>query len=133
MKKFDGLLLCSDIDATLTNDNNEVSRENLEAIKYFTQYGGVFTVATGRIPFTIPKVLNEFIKVPVICQNGSAIFDVHTKKYVSYKEIDRRAIEIVKDIVNNFDFVGIEYYRLFDIVFFPKRFYIISKSTFLKF
>lgn len=117
MKKFDNLMLCTDIDATLTNDKNEVSAENLEAIRYFTQNGGTFTVATGRIPLTIPKSLNEYINVPVICQNGSAIFDIHKKQYVSYKEIDSRAIEIAKEIQNKFDFVGIEVFRLFDIAF----------------
>lgn len=117
MKKFEGLMFCSDIDATLTDDKNEVSAENLEAIKYFTQNGGTFTVATGRIPLTIPSVLNEYISVPVVCQNGSAIFDVHTKKYVSYKELDKRAREIATEIAANFPKSGIEVFRLYDIAF----------------
>lgn len=117
MKKFEGVMLCTDIDGTLTNDKNNVSEENIEAIRYFTQHGGIFTIATGRIPFTIPIVLNEFIKIPVVCQNGSAIYDVNKKEYVSYKSIDRRAIEITKEISQKFPFSGIEFYRLYDIAF----------------
>lgn len=117
MKKFEGIMLCSDIDGTLTNDNNDVSEENLEAIKYFTQNGGIFTLATGRIPYTIPSVLNDFIKVPVVCQNGSAIFDVHKKEYVSYKAIDDKARDITCEIVQKFPFTGVEFYRLYDIAF----------------
>jgi len=74
-------------------------------------------VATGRIPLTIPSVLDKYISIPVVCQNGSAIYDVHTKKYVMYKEIDDKARKITKEIADKFPFVGIEFYRLYDIAF----------------
>ena len=115
--KFDGILLCTDIDSTLTEHDNKISKDNLDAIEYFTKNGGTFTVATGRIPLTIPEILNKYITVPVICHNGSAIFDVHTGEYISYKELDRSALEIVKEISENFPSSGIEYYRLFDLAF----------------
>lgn len=50
MKKiFDGYTLVSDMDGTLINSNKEISKENLDAIKYFVNNGGKFTVATGRM------------------------------------------------------------------------------------
>lgn len=115
--KFDGILLCTDIDSTLTEPENKISKDNLDAIEYFTRNGGTFTVATGRIPYTIPEILYQYISVPVVCQNGSAIFDLQTRKYISYKELDRKAIDITKEISEKFPTSGIEYYRLFDLAF----------------
>ncbi len=46
---FDGVLICSDIDGTLTS-NGRVSEENVKHIKYFMENGGLFTVSTGRYP-----------------------------------------------------------------------------------
>ena len=114
--KFDGILLCTDIDSTLTEYENKISKDNLDAIEYFIKNGGTFTVATGRTPLTIPEILHPYIKVPVICQNG-AVFDVHKKEYLYYQALDERAIEIAKEISEKFPASGIECYRLFDVAF----------------
>ena len=45
MKKFEGKLLVSDMDATLLNRDHKVSERNREAIEYFISEGGRFTVA----------------------------------------------------------------------------------------
>ena len=50
MKKYDGILLCSDLDGTLSNSDGKISNENLEAIDYFCKNGGHFTLCTGRNP-----------------------------------------------------------------------------------
>ena len=47
MGKFDGVLLCSDWDGTLT-DGRAVPQENIDAIRYFQKDGGYFTFASGR-------------------------------------------------------------------------------------
>lgn len=114
--KFDGILFCTDIDSTLTEHENKISKDNLDAIEYFVKNGGTFTVATGRTPLTIPEVLNKYIKIPVVCQNG-AVYDVHKKEYLYYQALDDRAIEIAKEIAESFPQSGIECYRLFDLAF----------------
>lgn len=48
MGKFDGVLLVSDFDDTLYGEDMRITRENVEALTYFTREGGTFTVATGR-------------------------------------------------------------------------------------
>ena len=50
MGRFDGILLCSDYDGTLAGPDGKVSPENAQAIRYFTENGGLFTQATSRSP-----------------------------------------------------------------------------------
>ena len=52
MKKFEGMLFCTDLDGTLYTGDKRVSKENLEAIEYFKSEGGLFTFITGRVPVT---------------------------------------------------------------------------------
>ena len=50
MGKFDGILLCTDLDGTLFSSDGSLSAENKEAIEYFKREGGYFTFITGRLP-----------------------------------------------------------------------------------
>ena len=47
MGKFDGILLCSDWDGTLSDSGN-IPKANIDAIRYFQREGGLFTFASGR-------------------------------------------------------------------------------------
>ena len=49
-------LLVSDFDDTLYGEDMRITRENVEALTYFTSRGGIFTVATGRAPAAKPHV-----------------------------------------------------------------------------
>ena len=48
MKKFDKVLLASDFDGTLKDDNGVITKDVLDAVRYFQENGGFFTLATGR-------------------------------------------------------------------------------------
>ena len=75
MKKFEGILLCTDFDGTIATDGM-ISPENRAAVEYFTENGGLFTVISGRkqIFFTNPNGLPE-LTAPAVCLNGSMILD----------------------------------------------------------
>ena len=76
MGKFDGLLLVSDFDDTLYDFQHRVPPRNIEAIRYWIQEGGRFTVATGRAHRTFaPHVHLVPIDAPVVLSNGSALYD----------------------------------------------------------
>ncbi len=49
MGRFDGMLICSDFDGTLFM-GNQISDENVLAIRYFQENGGLFTITSGRYP-----------------------------------------------------------------------------------
>lgn len=51
MGKFDGILICTDLDGTLLRNDGTISQENLSAIEYFKAEGGYFTFVTGRMPY----------------------------------------------------------------------------------
>lgn len=83
MDKFKGYLICTDCDGTLTDGDGALSRENAEAIKYFQDEGGLFTLATGRFPSHIEQFKNQFqINAPIVSLNGTALYDVYKKELI---------------------------------------------------
>ncbi len=73
MGKFNGCLLCSDIDGTLTRSSDgTVSEENLRAIQYFQENGGLFTLATGRAA-SFTAGFSFRVNAPLITVNGTVI------------------------------------------------------------
>ncbi len=99
MGKYQGLVLCADVDGTLINEENKVPKENLEAIEYFQAHGGKFTIASGRAPETIVPVLPGLnLDFPCICQNGCGIYDFEKNAYISTVPVGRDAARVVKEI-----------------------------------
>ena len=48
-KTFENWLVVSDIDGTLNNKIRKLPKRNYDAIKKFTELGGNFTLASGRL------------------------------------------------------------------------------------
>ena len=48
MGKFSNIMIASDFDRTLTDPQDRIPQVNLDAIRYFMDEGGIFTVASGR-------------------------------------------------------------------------------------
>ena len=86
---FSDILLTVDYDRTLTAPDSTIPGRNLEAIRYFMENGGAFTVNTGRsVPMT--KVFREKVPVnaPLLLYNGSAAYDLAEKKLTFCHAID---------------------------------------------
>ena len=68
---FSDVLLTADYDRTLTDTNGQVPQRNLEAIQYFMENGGAFTVNTGRsLPQSAEILKNMPMNAPFLCYNG---------------------------------------------------------------
>ncbi len=118
MNKFKDLLICTDLDGTLLNSKNEISRENLEAIEYFKHEGGYFTFITGRMPSFAGHIYDKVKpNAPIGCINGGGVYDYETKKYLWTQPISDSVIELVEYIDQNIDGMGIQV-NTFDTVYF---------------
>lgn len=70
-------LIATDLDGTLLNSNHEISKENIEALKYAQEKGIEITIATGRTYKDALHILDKAnLKAHIISNNGSV---VHTK------------------------------------------------------
>lgn len=109
MGKFDGMLLLSDMDGTLLNDEHQISDENVVAIKYFTQNGGKFSIATGRAKrATQPYCERACINAPAVVFNGAALYDYKNDKVLGQTNMDIAAVDFVLELAEKFPFLGIE-------------------------
>lgn len=92
MGKFDGVLIVSDYDNTITYTEGAlrsgrelppVSEANRRAIEYYMARGGTFCVATGRaLPAFAPIAPAIPMNGPTILFNGAAIYDFSRKHYL---------------------------------------------------
>ena len=100
MGKFDGYLLLSDIDGTLTDSKGKLPQSNADAIHYFQSEGGLFTVASGRFPDFIDG-FSSSVKpnTHIIGINGTVIYDWQNKKDLVCRTLDEKFISLVYDII----------------------------------
>ncbi len=86
---FSDVLLAVDFDRTLTAPDSTIPERNLEAIRYFTENGGAFTVNTGRSAVMFRKFMDLIgANVPYLLYNGSAAYDHRTGELSDVHLID---------------------------------------------
>ena len=109
MKKFDGLLFCTDLDGTLYASDGTVPKANLEAIEYFKSEGGLFTFITGRLPQTASGVYDAVKpNAPYGCVNGAGIYDGEAEKFIWSMDLHGDFIELVRDVDKSLPEIGIQ-------------------------
>ena len=101
---FSDVLLTVDFDRTLTAPDSTIPQRNLEAIRFFMENGGSFTVNTGR---SVPMARNNIIgKVPVnaplLLYNGSAAYDVATGELSQCAILPLDPEKLVADLAEKF-------------------------------
>lgn len=110
MSKFEGVLIVSDIDGTLTNSNQELSAENKEAIEYFKSEGGIFTIATGRlVDYFKEKEFQMLVNCPAILLNGAAVYDFKKEEFIYLKKFHNDFLEVYKEILKFENFNKIDF------------------------
>ena len=99
MKKFQGILIATDLDGTLLRRGGTVSDENKKAIEYFKDNGGIFTFVTGRPPIIVGDIYSRVLpNGPIGCFNGSGIFDMEKKTYLWKKGLQESFLELVEHV-----------------------------------
>ena len=109
MGKFDGILICTDLDGTLLKNDKTISNENIDAIEFFKQEGGLFTVVTGRMPIFAFDICDKIKpNVPFGCFNGAALYDYYKMEYIWKNHIHSSVTELIKNVDEKFPDVGIQ-------------------------
>ena len=121
MKKFEGILICTDLDGTLLRDDKSISKKTLEKIEYFKSEGGYFTFITGRMPFFVKNIYDVIDpNAPFGCINGGGIFDHREMKYLWTTELPKEAMELVRAVDEAVDGIGIQV-NTFDKIYFSRN------------
>ena len=121
MKKFEGILICTDLDGTLYKNDKTISRENTEAIEYFKREGGYFTFITGRMPYYAQDAYRAVApNVPFGCINGGGLYDGAAGAYVWTNEMPDGVCELLQCVEEHFPQMGIQV-CCFDKTYFSKE------------
>lgn len=109
MKKFEDVLICTDLDGTLLSSDGSISAENLEAIEHFKANGGMFTIMSGRVPVTARKICDIVNpNVPFGCINGGGLYDVSKGDYVWINTLPEEGLELVEYVDKMMPEIGIQ-------------------------
>ena len=86
---YSDILLTVDFDRTLTAPDSTIPERNIDALRYFIDNGGAFTVNTGRsIPMAKAFIGKVPLSAPLILYNGSAAYDPESNAFTKVYPID---------------------------------------------
>lgn len=109
MGKFDGILLCTDLDGTLIRNDRTVSAENRQAIEYFKSEGGCFTFITGRMPFFVGDIYEVARpNVAIGCVNGGGVYDYEAQTYLWQREVPRGFEDLLSAVEEAVPTIGMQ-------------------------
>ncbi|MET3699090.1 hypothetical protein SAMN05877753_101204 [Bacillus oleivorans] len=101
--------IATDMDGTLLNSKQQISKENETALKLAQEKGIEVVVATGRSYYEAASVLEEAkIVCPIICVNGAEIRNSEGEKILS----NPIPAELAKRVMNKLDEMDY-YYELY--------------------
>jgi len=107
---FSDVLLTVDYDRTLTAPDTTVPERNLQAIRWFMENGGAFTLNTGRsIPMALQTILNGIpVNAPLLLYNGSAAYDPQKREFTRCTPIQLDAAQVLPRLQARFPRMGVE-------------------------
>lgn len=110
-KKLSDWLIASDIDGTINNKARKLVQRNYDAIhKYIDQYGGNFTLASGRSPDSMRKHFKrlDIADGKAIVINGAGIYDFAKEEMVWTSPLNEHCIDMVRKTVKKLPFVAFQ-------------------------
>lgn len=130
MQTFENWLVVSDIDGTLKNKIRRIPSRNVEAIKRFTDLGGNFTLASGRLQSSLGRNYNRITpNQPAVVLNGAGIYDFNKEEMIWRNTIGEQGRNFVRYIYREFD----EIFKSVDIgVYFDDYVYIVKSGLLAK-
>lgn len=106
---FSDVLLTADYDRTITAPDSSVPPVNVEAIRYFMENGGAFTINTGRsLAMTRHCVESVPVNAPLLLYNGGAAYDLEKEEFVFCHLIDLDLEETVRQAMTDYPGLVVE-------------------------
>lgn len=129
-KTFENWLVVSDIDGTLNNKMRRLPKRNYDAIKRFTELGGNFTLASGRLQSSLERNYNRITpNQPAVILNGAGIYDYNKREMLWQNTIGKKGRDFVRYIAKEFDEIA----KSVDIgIYFADYVYIVKSGLFVK-
>lgn len=122
MNKFDGTMLACDMDGTLLDSDRQISDANLQALRYFTAEGGLFSLATGRAYAAVTDYIDLLpMNAPYSLLNGSLILDAQNR-VLHCAGMPEQTSTLIDQVLTSFPQVGCE-------VFLPDRILVCRMSA----
>ena len=110
MKKFENMILGCDMDGTLLDSEKRISARNEEALRYYAEQGGRFSLATGRAPGGIRQYLHQMpMNAPYSLLNGS-LFLNEQHEIIRCAGMPEETKELIHATLSNFSQIGCEIY-----------------------
>ena len=127
---FENWLVVSDIDGTLNNKIRRPVERNQLAIREFTERGGNFTLASGRLTSSLERNYNRITaNQPAVVLNGAGLYDYKKREMIWRRTIEKKGRDFVKYIYGEFD----EIFKSVDIgVYFDDYVYVVKSGLFQK-
>ena len=108
---FSDFILVSDYDQTMTDRDGDLPAANLEAIRYFMENGGIFTLATGR---SLPTCRLRFQEIPVnapwIVYNGGACYDPQTDRLLYCHPLPEEVMPMLRELPRRYPHLRQEFH-----------------------
>lgn len=107
---FSDVLLTVDYDRTLTAPDSTIPQRNLDAIRYFMDNGGAFTLNTGRsVPMSLHNIFSVVpVNAPLLLYNGSAAYDLEAGKFTRYTLLPFQPRAFLEELQQQFPELNVE-------------------------
>lgn len=128
-------LLVSDIDGTLIDGMRRIPKANKDAVSYFVNNGGNFTLCTGRNFSSMARhYKNLDLKGPAIFLNGAGIYDFKNNRLLNYSPLSLVEENAVKEAARTFKLAEVSVYTVDCIYSIGKQFsgFAVAKADNLK-
>lgn len=109
---YSSVVLFSDLDGTLFDNDTCVPERNRQAIKRFCESGGVFCISSGRIQSNILTYLKDVpVNGPCILYNGSALYDWKEERFLYRENLNMEAVQpFINYVLAEFSLVNVQVY-----------------------
>lgn len=109
-RKFNGLMIMTDLDGTFMGRGTSLVERNLKATEYFKSEGGLFTFATGRTASNLFNIIpnpEKIVNAPLSLSNGSCLYDAEARRSLRDYVMDQpAALEMARFLRQSFPDLG---------------------------